>query len=89
MKALVFLEVGKVGIVEKPIPDPGPSDAVVKTTASLICTSDVHTVRGVIEIPSGRGLGHEARQCGLQHQRRGNGHQVQRQLHGCSLTSAE
>ena len=60
MKALVFLAVGKVGIVDKPIPDPGPNDAVVKTTASLICTSDVHTVRGVIEIPSGRGLGHES-----------------------------
>jgi threonine dehydrogenase-like Zn-dependent dehydrogenase len=60
MKALVFLEIGKVGIVEKPMPDPGPNDAVIKTTASLICTSDVHTVRGVIEIPSGRGLGHES-----------------------------
>src|SRR5262245_55939501 len=60
MQALAFLGIGKVGIVDKPVPDPGPNDAVVKTTASLICTSDVHTVRGVIPIPEGRVLGHES-----------------------------
>lgn len=60
MKALAFLGIGKVGIIEKPIPDLGPNDAVVKTTASLICTSDVHTVRGVIAIPENRVLGHES-----------------------------
>jgi hypothetical protein len=37
-------------VVEKPIPAPGPTDAVIKTTASLICTSDVHIVRGVIPL---------------------------------------
>lgn len=60
MKALAFLEKGKVGIVEKPMPELGPNDAVIKTTASLICTSDIHTVRGVIAIPPGRVLGHES-----------------------------
>ncbi len=60
MKALAFLGVGKVGIIDKPVPEPGPNDAVVKTTASLICTSDVHTVRGVIAIPESRVLGHES-----------------------------
>lgn len=35
-------------------------DAVIKTTAAFVCTSDVHTVRGAIAIPSGRLLGHEA-----------------------------
>ncbi len=60
MKVLAFMGVGKIGIVEKPIPDPGPNDAVIKTTGSLICTSDVHTVRGVIPLPEGRGLGHES-----------------------------
>jgi len=60
MKALAFMEKGKVSIIEKPIPDPGPNDAVIKTTAALICTSDVHTVRGVIAIPPGRVLGHES-----------------------------
>ena len=60
MQALAFLEIGKVGIIDKPMPEPGPNDAVIKTTASLICTSDVHTVRGVIPLPSGRVLGHES-----------------------------
>jgi len=60
MKILVFQGVGKVGVIEKPIPEPGPRDAVIRTTASLICTSDVHTVKGVIPVPEGRGLGHES-----------------------------
>ncbi|NOT55689.1 MAG: NAD(P)-dependent alcohol dehydrogenase [Deltaproteobacteria bacterium] len=60
MKALAFVETGKVSVIEKPIPDLGPNDAVIKTTAALICTSDVHTVRGVIAIPPGRVLGHES-----------------------------
>jgi len=60
MRALVFLGIDRVGIIEKPIPEPGPRDAVIRTTASLVCTSDVHTVKGVIEIPEERGLGHES-----------------------------
>jgi threonine dehydrogenase-like Zn-dependent dehydrogenase len=60
MQALAFLEIGKVGVIDKPMPEPGPNDAVIKTTASLICTSDVHTVRGVIPLPAGRVLGHES-----------------------------
>src|SRR5215470_10244782 len=60
MKGLAFLGVGKVGVIEKPIPDPGPNDAVIHTTASLVCTSDVHTVRGVVPLPAGRLLGHES-----------------------------
>jgi threonine dehydrogenase-like Zn-dependent dehydrogenase len=60
MKALAFLGIGKVGVVDKPIPDSGPNDAVIKTTAPLICISDVHIVRGVIALPEGRGLGHES-----------------------------
>ena len=60
MKALAFLSKGRVGIVDKPIPEPGPNDAVVRTTAALICSSDVHTVRGVIALPADRVLGHES-----------------------------
>ncbi|MCC3322219.1 NADP-dependent alcohol dehydrogenase [Gordonia bronchialis] len=43
MKTFTMLDIGKTDIVEKPIPAPGPNEALVKTTASLICTSDVHT----------------------------------------------
>ena len=48
MKAFVMKGIGAVGMMEKPIPTAGPNDAIVKTTAALICTSDSHTVAGGI-----------------------------------------
>lgn len=60
MKAFVMPEVGKTDVVEKPIPDPGPDEVVVKTTHALICTSDVHTVKGALPVQPGVTLGHEA-----------------------------
>lgn len=60
MRALVLKEIGVTEVVEKPIPEPGPEEAVVRTTAALICTSDVHTVKGALPVPSNRTLGHEA-----------------------------
>ena len=53
MRAFVIRNVGEVGIVDKPIPEPGPEEAVVRTTAALVCTSDVHTVRGAIPVAPG------------------------------------
>ena len=46
MRAFVIKKVGETGVVEKPIPEPGPEEAIVRTTSALICTSDVHTVKG-------------------------------------------
>lgn len=46
MKAFVVRRIGEVGRMEKPVPEPGLNDAIVKTTAALLCTSDVHTVSG-------------------------------------------
>src|SRR5262245_15567790 len=60
MKGLAFLGVGKVGVIAKPIPDLGPNDAVIHTTASLVCTSDIYTVRAVVPLLEGRLLGHES-----------------------------
>ena len=60
MRAFVLRRVNEVGVVDKPIPEPGPNDAVVLTTAALICSSDVHTAKGVIPLPPDRTLGHEA-----------------------------
>ncbi|MER6332493.1 hypothetical protein ABT298_24840 [Streptomyces sp. NPDC001034] len=48
MKAFVMKEIGSVGFMDKPVPEPGPTDAVVRTTKALICTSDSHTVQGGI-----------------------------------------
>jgi isopropanol dehydrogenase (NADP+) len=60
MKAFIMKSLGQVGFMEKPIPEPGPMDAVIKTTRALICTSDSHTVRGAIGPRENLTLGHEA-----------------------------
>jgi threonine dehydrogenase-like Zn-dependent dehydrogenase len=60
MKAFVMKQLHQVGFVEKPVPQAGPNDAVVKTTRALICTSDSHTVHGAIGPRSDLTLGHEA-----------------------------
>jgi isopropanol dehydrogenase (NADP+) len=60
MRAFVMLGIGQTGFMEKPLPTPGPTDAIVKTTHALICTSDSHTVRGAIGPREGLTLGHEA-----------------------------
>lgn len=60
MKCFVMHAIGKVGMMDKPIPRPGPNDAIIKTTAALICTSDTHTVAGAIGDRHQLTLGHEA-----------------------------
>ncbi len=60
MKAFVMKEIGEVGFMDKPIPEPGPNDAVVRTSKALICTSDSHTVGGGIGPRTNLTLGHEA-----------------------------
>ena len=66
MKAFVMLGIERTGFVEKPIPTPGPLDAIVRTTHALVCTSDSHTVRGALGPREGLTLGHEA--VGIVHQ---------------------
>jgi len=60
MKALVMEGLGKVSLAEKRIPRIGPDDALVRTTAALVCTSDIHTVGGALGVRHNLTLGHEA-----------------------------
>ncbi len=60
MKTFVMKSLGQVGFMDKPIPEPGPNDAVIRTTRALICTSDSHTVHGAIGPRENLTLGHEA-----------------------------
>lgn len=60
MRAFVMPEVGVTDVVDKPIPDPGPDEVIVRTTHALVCTSDVHTVGGVLPVEPGVTLGHES-----------------------------
>lgn len=60
MRAFVMTAIDDVGFMNKPVPTPGPNDAIVRTTRALICTSDSHTVRGAIGPRTNLTLGHEA-----------------------------
>lgn len=60
MRAFVMQGIDRVAMSEKPVPDPGPDDAIVKATTALVCTSDTHTVHGAIGDRHDLTLGHEA-----------------------------
>jgi isopropanol dehydrogenase (NADP+) len=59
MKSFVMKKIGEVGFMDKPIPEPGPNEAVIRTTAALLCTSDTHTVNGGVGERHDLTLGHE------------------------------
>jgi len=60
MRAFVMQGLDQVGFTQKPVPTPGPTDAIVKTTHALVCSSDTHTVHGAIGPRENLTLGHEA-----------------------------
>ena len=60
MKALVFQEPGKIEIVDKPLPEIGPNDALIKVTTTTICGTDIHIFKGEYKVKKGLTIGHEA-----------------------------
>ena len=59
MKAAIFVEPGRIVLDEKPIPDVGPLDALIRITTTTICGTDVHILKG--EYPVARGPDDRAR----------------------------
>jgi len=59
MKAAIFVEPGRIVLDEKPIPDPGPLDAVMRITTTTICGTDVHILKGEYPVAKGLTIGHE------------------------------
>ncbi|HHV22464.1 MAG TPA: NAD(P)-dependent alcohol dehydrogenase [Propionibacterium sp.] len=59
MKAAVFVEPGRIELDEKPIPDVGPNDALIKITTTTICGTDVHILKGEYPVAKGLIVGHE------------------------------
>ncbi|WP_333843319.1 NAD(P)-dependent alcohol dehydrogenase [Pelomicrobium sp.] len=59
MKAAIFVEPGRIVLDEKPIPDVGPLDALVRITMTTICGTDVHILKGEYPVPKGLTIGHE------------------------------
>jgi threonine dehydrogenase-like Zn-dependent dehydrogenase len=59
MKCTIFVEPGRVELDEKPIPDVGPLDALIRVTTTTICGTDVHIMKGEYPVKSGLTIGHE------------------------------
>lgn len=59
MKAAVFIEQGRIEIVDKPIPEVGPNDALIRITTTTICGTDVHILKGEYPVQKGLTIGHE------------------------------
>ncbi len=59
MKAAIFVEPGRIVLDEKPIPEPGPLDALVRITTTTICGTDVHILKGEYPVERGLTIGHE------------------------------
>src|ERR1700712_315558 len=62
MKAVVFHAIGDIRLEDVPEPTlQEPTDAIVRITASAICGTDLHFVRGTFSgMKEGTILGHEA-----------------------------
>ncbi len=59
MKAAIFVEPGRIVLDEKPIPDIGPSDALIRITTTTICGTDIHILKGEYPVAKGLTIGHE------------------------------
>jgi len=59
MKAVVFKKKNQIAIEEVPKPSPRAGEAVIRITATTICGTDVHIVRGEYPVKPGLTLGHE------------------------------
>lgn len=59
MKAAIFVEKNRIVLDEKPMPDVGPLDALIRITTTTICGTDVHILKGEYPVSSGLTVGHE------------------------------
>ena len=59
MKAAIFVEPGRIVLDEKPVPEPGPLDALLRVTTTTICGTDVHILKGEYPVARGLTVGHE------------------------------
>lgn len=59
MKAAIFVKPGRIILDEKPIPDVGPLDALIRVTTTTICGTDIHILKGEYPVAPGLTIGHE------------------------------
>lgn len=59
MRAAIFVEPGRIVLDEKPIPEVGPLDALLRITTTTICGTDIHILKGEYPVAKGLTIGHE------------------------------
>ena len=59
MKAAIFVEPNRIVLDDKPIPEVGPLDALLRVTTTTICGTDVHILKGEYPVARGLTIGHE------------------------------
>jgi alcohol dehydrogenase len=59
MKALVFTRPNEIELIDKPIPEVGSNDALLRITTTTICGTDVHILKGEYQVKPGLTIGHE------------------------------
>lgn len=59
MKAAIFVEPGRIVLDDKPIPNIGPNDALIRVTTTTICGTDIHILKGEYPVARGLTIGHE------------------------------
>lgn len=59
MRSALFVEPGRIALEDKPIPDVGSNDALIRITTTTICGTDVHILKGEYPLAKGLTVGHE------------------------------
>ena len=59
MKAEIFVEPNRIVLDEKPVPEIGPLDALIRITTTTICGTDIHILKGEYPVAKGLTIGHE------------------------------
>lgn len=59
MKAAIFVDKDRIVLDEKPVPEIGPLDALIRITTTTICGTDVHILKGEYPVAPGLTIGHE------------------------------
>ena len=49
----------RIVLEDKPIPDVGPLDALIRITTTTICSTDIHILKGEYPVAEGLTIGHE------------------------------
>lgn len=59
IKAAIFVERDRIVLDDKPMPEVGPLDALIRITTTTICGTDVHILKGEYPVAKGLTVGHE------------------------------